>query len=325
MSRWRALPLALAATGCAGVQSMTAGAGAGSQDFNWLMSLFLAITGLAFVLVLLFLGVALMRRDAGGRERQMAPLLIAWVWFIVVGLGVLTLVSFLGDRSQAGMAGNRSPLRVTITGNQWWWQVDYQDPVAARSLTTANELHLPVGRPVEITLHAGDVIHSLWVPALAGKQDLIPGRDNRMRLLPLKTGYVRGTCAEFCGMQHAHMALDVLVESPRRFAAWYEAQLRPAPTPSNPLARAGMTWFMTHQCATCHMIAGTDASGRVGPDLTHLMGRRSIAAGTLPMNRENLYGWIANPQAIKPGTHMPEVGPDVATLHALVAYLGTLT
>jgi cytochrome c oxidase subunit 2 len=315
----------LATAGCAGVQSMTTGAGAGSQDFDWLMTLFLVITGLAFLMVMLFLAIALFQPGAGDRDGRSRSLLYGWVWFIVVGLAVLTLVTYIADRGVAAPGANRAPLHVTITGNQWWWQVDYQDPDVSRGLTTANELHLPAGRPVQLTLRSGDVIHSFWVPSLAGKQDMIPGRDNSFRLLPVRTGYYRGSCAEYCGMQHAHMALDVVVESPSRFAAWYVAQLQPAKPPTNPLARAGMNWFMTHQCATCHMIAGTDAGGRVGPDLTHLAGRRSLAAGTLPMNRGSLYGWIANPQGVKPGNHMPAVGVDAPTLHALVAYLETLT
>jgi len=321
----RLMPLlALAASGCAGVQSMTGGAGLGSRQFNTLMLAFLIVTGLAYLFVLLFLGGAFVRRRRENVGNFMRPLLIGWTAFILVGIALLTLLSCLDDRQSALAGTGQPPLKIEITANQWWWQVTYQDPMASRTLITANELHLPVGRPVEITLKASDVIHSFWVPGLAGKQDLIPGRTNHIRLLPRRIGLLRGQCAEFCGMQHAHMALDVIVESPARFAAWYAAQLRPASPPATALAQAGQAWFLSHQCVTCHSIAGTTAGGRTGPDLTHVASRRTIAAGTLPMNPGSLAGWIANPQGPKPGNHMPTIAMSGAELSAVVAYLGSL-
>jgi cytochrome c oxidase subunit 2 len=249
--------------------------------------------------------------------------MIAWTGFIAVGLVGLTIASFFTDRSNAA-GGSHPKLNLTITANQWWWDVEYNWPDASKNVRTANEIHLPVGLPVEITLKSNDVIHSFWIPNLAGKQDLIPGRVTDAQLLPRKTGIFRGQCAEFCGTQHAQMALDVTVESRADFERWYERQLRPAPAPANPIQRAGYTYFTTRECASCHTIGGTPASGQVAPDLTHFASRRSIAAGTLPMSRGNIYGWVADPQSQKPGSRMPTVGLASNDLHALVAYLETL-
>jgi len=183
---------------------------------------------------------------------------------------------------------------------------------------------LPVGVPVRIRLHSNDVIHSFWVPSLAGKQDLIPGRETDVTITPEKVGIYRGQCAEFCGVQHARMALVVNVDSYRDFIKWWERQLQPAPPPRTALAQAGYNYVTQRECAMCHNISGTSASGRVAPDLTHLASRRSIAAGTMPMGRGNLYGWIADPQSIKPGNKMPTIGLEPNELHAVVAYLETL-
>jgi cytochrome c oxidase subunit 2 len=178
--------------------------------------------------------------------------------------------------------------------------------------------------PVRIILHSNDVIHSFWVPSLAGKQDLIPGRENDITIVPRKIGIYRGQCAEFCGVQHAHMALVVNVDRYSDFVKWWEQQLRPAAAPASPLALAGYNYVTTRECAMCHSIAGTSAGGTVGPDLTHFASRRSIAAGTMPMAKGNLYGWIADPQSQKPGTKMPTIGLEPNELHAIVAYLETL-
>jgi cytochrome c oxidase subunit 2 len=215
-------------------------------------------------------------------------------------------------------------LTITVTANQWWWDVTYDSSDKPKMLRTANELHLPVGIPVRILLKSNDVIHSLWLPSLAGKQDLIPGRTNDITLIPKKLGIYRGQCAEFCGSQHAHMAFVVKVDSFGDFIKWRNHQLQPAPAPSTPLARTGYNYVTTRECSSCHSIAGTPADGTMGPDLTHVASRRSIAAGTLPMTRGNLYGWVANPQAIKPGNHMPVSGLEPDQLHAVVAYLETL-
>jgi cytochrome c oxidase subunit 2 len=191
-------------------------------------------------------------------------------------------------------------------------------------IRTANEIHLPVGVPVRITLASNDVIHSFWVPSLSGKQDLIPGRESDITILPKKLGIFRGQCAEFCGAQHAHMALVVNVDSYPDFIKWWDHQLQPAAPPTTPRALAGYNFVTSRQCSSCHNIGGTPASGTVGPDLTHLASRRSIAAGTLPMSEGNLYGWVEDPQSLKPGVKMPTIGLEPDQLHAVVAYLETL-
>lgn len=324
MRKSLALSLLALLAGCSGVQTMSEGAGFGSHLFNQLMLLFLVISGIAFALVLIFLAVAMGGRPKEGSEPRMRAFLIGWVCFILVGLILLTGASFLSDRREANEGADQTPLKVTVNASQWWWGFEYQNDDPSRIVRTANELHLPVGRPVQLKLNAGDVIHSFWVPALAGKQDLIPGRENDLRIMPTRVGHYRGQCAEYCGLQHAHMAFDVIVESPQAFAAWYAAQSKPAPEPADPGVKAGYDFFMSHACATCHAIAGTPANGSTGPDLTHVASRPTIAAGTLKMSRGNLMGWIANPQGVKPGTHMPVVGMTPDELHAVASYLETL-
>lgn len=315
------------------VQSVFGGQGADGRDFLSLFSLFLIVTTVIYLMVIAGLAAAVFRRrraehtvESGSFHDEPPPVrmaLIGWVALVGVGLTLLTLFSFLTDRSMARTAALK-PIEIEITGHQWWWQVRYTGADPSSSLETANELHLPAGVPAHITLKSSDVIHSFWVPNLAGKQDLIPGRITDMTLKPLRAGSYRSQCAEFCGVQHAHMALDVTVESRNAFLNWYRAGLQDAPAPSTPLAQAGYAYVTTRQCALCHNISGSEAGGRVGPDLTHLASRRSIAAGTLPMSRGNLYGWIADPQANKPGSKMPTMELEPNELHAVVAYLETL-
>ena len=316
-------------------QSIFGNAAAEAQQFNRLFVIFLAVCIIMYAAVILFLIAALLRRRRAieanavedGRHRETDPVmrigLIAWAAVVAVGLVGLAIASFFADRSMASAAANEK-LSITITANQWWWDVRYNSADASKTLRTANELHLPVGVPVRISLNSNDVIHSFWVPSLAGKQDLIPGRENDITLVPSKIGIYRGQCAEFCGTQHAHMALVVNVDSYADFLKWWSHQLQPASAPTAPLAQAGYRYVTTGQCATCHSIGGTSAGGRVGPDLTHLASRRTIAAGTMPMSKGNLYGWVEDPQSIKPGSRMPTIGLEPNQLHAVVAYLETL-
>ena len=321
--------------GCAGFQNALGGQGAESANFVGLFELFMAVCTIMYLLVAVGLVVAVWRRRKAGSmltvdNRQhhatsaaVQPALVAWAALVIVGLTALTVASFFTDRSNAA-AGSNPKLKITVTANQWWWNVEYVTTDASRMVRTANEIHLPVGVPVEVTLKSNDVIHSFWIPNLAGKQDLIPGRVTDAQLLPRKTGLYRGQCAEFCGDDHALMALDVTVESKADFDRWYNAQLQPAFAPVTPLQLAGYRFITTRQCSSCHNIAGTPAGGRVAPDLTHFASRRSIAAGTLPMNKGNLYGWIADPQSQKPGNHMPTIGMAPDDVHAVVAYLQRL-
>jgi cytochrome c oxidase subunit 2 len=299
-----------------------AGLHAGQLASVWWLMFWLCTA--VYLVVLLGLGWAIWRRRRErSSDRKIGRVMAVAMTATVAILGVFLAYSLVIDRRV--MADPSAPaLTIEITGNQWWWNVIYEDPVPGRRITTANELHLPVGQPVRLRLRSNDVIHSFWVPNLHGKMDLIPGRENNLLLRPERIGVFRGQCAEFCGLQHAHMALDVTVESEADFQRWYDAQLKPAPEPDTDSERHGRQVFLTSACVMCHGIRGIPAFGTKGPDLTHLMGRRTIAAGTLPTTRGNLAAWIADPQGIKPGNHMPLVGIPTADLHPLLDYLTSL-
>ena len=246
------------------------------------------------------------------------------LWLGAIGPTVLlTLLLVLALPKMRPLSAESGNLDVAVEGKQFWWRVRYQ-PAGGTSVETANEIRVPTGRTVSFALDSPDVIHSFWVPSLAGKQDLIPGRMNDITIVPKRIGIYRGQCAEFCGAQHAHMALTVDVESYADFIEWWDRQLQPARPPANPQAIVGYAYVTSGPCSSCHTIAGTPANGRVGPDLTHLASRRSLAAGTRPMSTGNLYGWIADPQSLKPGNHMPTIGLEPDQLHSVVAYLETL-
>jgi len=202
------------------------------------------------------------------------------------------------------------------------WRARYRDKEQPSAFLTANELHIPVGRPVRVELASDDVIHSFWIPQLAGKIDAIPGRTNVLWMQADRPGTYRGQCGEFCGAQHAHMAMVVVAEAPADYAAWRQRQLAPAREAQGPLA-AGQASFVAH-CGACHTVRGTQAGGILGPDLTHLMSRKAIAAGILPNTRGNLAAWIADPQSIKPGTRMPAARISPQDLQVVLAWLATL-
>jgi cytochrome c oxidase subunit II len=323
VKRLALLAPALLVGGCGGRQSMFGAHGAQGELFVGLYQIFLVVTAAFYLAVVAFLAAAILRRRRESGEGGMRTALLAWVAAISLGLVGLTLASWFADRGMARAAAGPQ-MEIELVAHQWWWDVRYRHPIASQTFRTANELHLPKGVKVKVTLKSNDVIHSFWVPNLSGKQDLIPGRVTDIVVRPEKEGLYRGQCAEFCGLQHAHMALDVTVESPAEFEAWRRQQLRPARPPASGREQAGFAYFMTRECATCHQIVGTPAAGQVAPDLTHLASRKSIAAGTLPMGRGQLYAWIADPQRVKPGNHMPYIGLEPAELHALVAYLESL-
>jgi cytochrome c oxidase subunit 2 len=290
-------------------------------------TLMLWICGLMYAAVLLWLGYVLatrVRANASTGMRHDPKLVQALIAFVVLVVGLLTWLvaaSYLTDRR---LHSGKPALVVRITAKQWWWQVEYPDADPSKQFSTANELHLPRDRTIRVELRAGDVIHSFWVPNLSGKQDLVPGHANAILLTPRVAGRFRGPCAEFCGLQHANMALDVRVETPEAFARWQALQRAPARAPSTALAQRGATVFAVTACATCHTIRGTDASSHVGPDLTHLASRSTLAAGTLPMQRGSLLAWISDPQHFKPGNAMPRVALSPQDLAAVTDYLAGL-
>jgi cytochrome c oxidase subunit 2 len=240
----------------------------------------------------------------------------------------LGLLFLLGADAWTSRALARLPLadavNIELTGHQWWWEARYLDADPAREFTTANELHIPVGRPVLVTLRADDVIHTLWIPNLQGKKDMIPGRTATLALRADRAGSYRGQCAEFCGVEHALMALLVEAEPNAAYEAWAARQRSPAAAALDASALRGRDVFMRGACAGCHTVAGTAARGRKGPDLSHLASRRSIGAGMFPNNRGHLAGWIEDPQSLKPGVTMPPNALAPGDLHALLAYLETL-
>lgn len=327
------LPLLLGACSWQTYQNMLGSGAAQGRHFQMLFWTFVGVCGVTYLAVIGFLIAAIVHRRRAanvvesGRHHQSHPWmrlgLIWWSALIAVGLSALAIASFLTDRAMARDAAP-TPLPITVTANQWWWDMRYDSADPSQVVRTANELHLPAGMPARIVLHSNDVIHSLWIPSLAGKEDVIPGRETVLNVTPERTGLYRGQCAEFCGLQHAKMALVVSVDSPDDFARWRLREAEPAAIPYDSLTFAGYQVVTRGRCASCHTITGTAAHGGKGPDLTHVASRRSIAAGTLPMTKGNLYGWVANAPALKPGTKMPASGLEPEQLHAVVAYLETL-
>jgi cytochrome c oxidase subunit II len=247
---------------------------------------------------------------------------------LAVGATVVILLVFLVTDLSVGRTldpvPSAHPITIEVTGKQWWWDITYADTSAQGRFTTANEIHVPVGQPVLLLLTARDVIHSFWAPNLAGKKDLIPGYTQSMWFQADTAGDYRAQCAEFCGVQHAKMALHVIADPPETYRQWVASQRAPAKTPTDSVADRGREVFLTGQCAMCHAITGTSAASRNGPDLTHLASRRTIAAGTLPNTRGALAGWIVDPQQVKPGAHMPPNQLSPPDLDALLTYLQSL-
>jgi cytochrome c oxidase subunit 2 len=247
----------------------------------------------------------------------------------VVAAGAITVATLLGlliasirtGSALAALEDDADALNIRITGRQWWWQIEYEHDDPRRSATTANELHVPIGRTVHLELTSADVIHSFWVPSIHGKKDLIPGRVNRTWIRIDEPGEYRGQCAEFCGLEHARMAITVHADPPEVFDAWLAHQREAAAPPAAADAVRGQRVFTGSPCVLCHAIAGTTAGGRLGPDLTHLASRTTLAAGALPNTIGNLAGWILDPHSVKPGTHMPATSLPSADLHDLLAYL----
>jgi cytochrome c oxidase subunit 2 len=317
------------------IQDALRPAGVQAEHIGSLWNLTLGLCTLVFVLVLGACLLALWRapRAQAGTAPDVSSLsgaeprtwrTIKWA----TGAATLGLLALLAADVFTSRALARLPLKgavnIELIGHQWWWEARYRDEDASREFTTANELHIPVGRPVVVTLRSNDVIHSLWIPNLQGKKDLIPGRTATLRLRADRAGTYRGQCAEFCGLEHALMALLVEAEPNDRFEAWAAQQRSPAAEPADALAKRGQEVFLGKSCVMCHTVTGTTANGRLGPDLTHLASRRTIASGMFPNNRGHLAGWIADPQSLKPGVNMPANSLPPDDLQALLAYLETL-
>jgi cytochrome c oxidase subunit 2 len=309
--------------GCGGPQSALEPAGRGAETiarlFWWMAGgtavIWLAVVGLAFYAFHI---------QPGPHEKQTALLIIGGgavfptlVLAVLLAFGLAEMPGLLAPAPEGS-------LRIAVTGEQFWWRVRYLPPDRA-PVELANEIRLPVGERVQLILDSPDVIHSFWVPSIAGKMDMIPGRVTRLTLEPTKTGTFRGSCAEYCGESHALMSFHVVVQEREDFARWLESQGAPARPPARALAARGRELFLANGCGACHAIRGTPADGVVGPDLTHVGSRVSLGAGILRNEPGGFQRWIASPEHVKPGVLMPAFGmlpPD--ELRALAAYLEEL-
>jgi cytochrome c oxidase subunit II len=304
------------------VQSALDSAGAHASRIEGLWWIFFWVSVVVYVLVIGALLVALVRKRGEGSETTATRVVTGAVAVTVITLFVLLVSSITVGRSLAGIPP--SAVTIEVTAHQWWWQVDYDHVQKNRRFTTANEIYIPVGEPVHVKLRTSDVIHSFWVPNLHGKHDMITGHEGGIVLQADRRGTWRGQCAEFCGLQHAKMAFWVTALPKAEYERWAESQRQPSRIPSTPSQRKGQEAFMNAPCPLCHTVAGTDASGKVAPDLTHFASRRSIAAAVVPNRRGYLAAWIVDPQHLKPGSNMPPMALSGTDLNALLDYLESL-
>jgi cytochrome c oxidase subunit 2 len=312
----------LLATGCNSNQAITNPATDPAREIDTLWWAMFAGAMVVFGVVVALLVLAFVRRNRSDEasDDDRGP------YMVIIGGGlaapIVSLAILFGFviHVMPATSAPEGPTKLTIRviGHQWFWEVRYHGTQAI----TANEIHIPAATPVDVRVTTADVIHSFWVPRLNRKIDMIPGKVNRIELDAPHPGVYRGQCSEFCGMGHAQMAFYVIVQPPDQFRAWLQNQEQPAAEPSGGQAAAGARAFMTAGCQNCHAIRGTSASGRVGPDLTHVGSRRTLAALTVPNTPRALFNWITNPQRIKPGARMPGFASLPASeRHALVTYL----
>jgi cytochrome c oxidase subunit II len=261
----------------------------------------------------------------GGREGLANGMVI--VFGIVVPLIVLLVLFGATDiyaiQFTEAPAPGSTRMTVDVIGRQWWWEVRYPSSTGPEAVT-ANELHIPTNTRVQVVATTDDVIHSLWVPRLARKIDMIPGLENKILLETPDAGRYVGQCSEFCGLQHAHMRMAVVAEPKTSYEAWLANMAKPAPAPVSPREREGEQLFFKRGCGGCHQLRGTEAGGTVGPDLTHVASRSTLAALTIANNPRELTAWIHDPQAIKPGNHMPDLGLTKREAETIATFLEAL-
>ncbi|MGH7620848.1 MAG: cytochrome c oxidase subunit II [Gemmatimonadaceae bacterium] len=321
--------LLLAAAACAPSPSPMLPASEPASHIATLGWWLIAVATLVFLVVVYMLLVPLRARRQRIDHADVEPphnegmILIAGALvpaIILVGVYLGTLQTL----SATAAPPARPKYMISVIGHQWWWELHYSSADSGARITTANELHIPVGQPVALRVSSNDVAHSFWVPQLQGKIDAIPGQTNTFWIRADKAGTYKGTCAEFCGMQHAHMAMIVVAEPSDKFEEWMRAQEAPAPTPTDSLLTLGRAVFEGAPCVLCHTVRGTSAHGTMGPDLTHIATRLTLGAGVVDNTPPVLAGWIANAQAFKPGSDMPQIQIDGPRMSALVAYLESL-
>jgi cytochrome c oxidase subunit 2 len=319
--------VSLGLTGC-GRQSTVSPRSPQTHQIAVLWWWMLGAAAVVFLGAVILLVLAWLRRDTPGLpvfgERDDVAKRLVLVFGIAIPLAVLVPLFGWADVYTVNRTDAPDPrstaLTIAVIGHQWWWEVRYPGTPAI----TANEIHIPTGTRVDVLATTADVIHSFWVPQLARKIDMIPGRQNRVLLYAARPGVYRGQCAEFCGLQHADMSLLVVAQPAAAYRAWLADMSAPAPAPADPAARLGAQTFMSSQCASCHQIRGTPAQAYVGPDLTHLATRSTLAAAEIPNDPRHLAAWITDPQGIKPGSRMPDLGLAPPAVAGLVAYLDGL-
>ncbi len=327
-----ALSLAILA-GCGRPQSMFSPGGPAAShlaNLGWFVFiLFIVVAVIMWVL----LGWAAVRRRGSFDEHAPVDVGGGQPWVLIGGFAIpfviLAAVFVIGLDAMAEfpLAGPREtvPAEIRVTGHRWWWQINYVKGPLDQQIATANEIHIPIGRPVDIDLTSDDVIHSFFVPRLHGKVDLIPGQMNRIRIQATQPGVYRGQCAEYCGAQHAHMILIVVAQPPADYEAWMAQQIASAEEPATDQQRRGQQLFLSKACVLCHTIRGTRAQAKVGPDLTHIASRQGLAANTLVNNEANLEAWVTHAQSLKPLAVMPDVNEFTGQeVRDLVAYLQQL-
>lgn len=331
-----ALSVTLSLSACGGIQNAINPAGPNAENLSRLWWLMFTVCSIVFVLVMIAVLLSLRKATAEAAdrtpllepseesERRRRNIIISATTITVIVLFVFLIASYSSGRSLRLNDPTKSGLSIDLTGHQWWWEVRYNDVDASNIFTTANEIHIPVGVPVMFTLHGADVIHSFWVPNLAGKKDLIPGKLSTMWLQADKPGVYRGQCAEYCGLQHAKMALWVVAEPQEQFNAWRQNQTQAAVAASSDAQKRGQQVFFSTTCVMCHAISGTAAGSNIGPNLTHVGSRHMIGAATLDNTRDHLAQWIQNSQTFKPGNRMPQHNLSDADLQSLVEYLESL-
>jgi cytochrome c oxidase subunit II len=304
-----------------GIQSVFETPGEVAQQIETLTWILFGGAAVIFAAVMTLMVYAILasrsRRGWLAKERFV---IAAGIIFPIVTLSALLVYALRAGAPAA--RGSEQPMRIEVIGEQWWWRVQYLDQHGAAEFETANEIHIPAGREVEFVLKSADVLHSFWVPGIAGKLDMIPGRVNRLRASAERPGIWRGQCAEFCGGPHARMALYLVAHDKAEFDRWRARERSPAKAQTAVTASHGGALFLAHGCGVCHTVRGTVANGTRGPDLSHVGSRLSIAAGTLPNNAGALAGWIASGQHIKPDNLMPAFNHLAGTdLHAIAGWL----
>jgi cytochrome c oxidase subunit 2 len=306
------------------LQSVLAPAGEAADRIGSLSWVLIIGSLLIFVFVMVLLALAIGRRKGGRTVHTRLWVLGGGVAFPVV---VLTALLAWSTARTPGWMERPPPgaLVVGITAHMWWWEMRYRDPASGQEVVLANELHLPAGRPVWLGLSSPNVIHSFWVPALGGKMDMVPGRVVHLMVQVDQPGSWRGQCAEYCGEQHARMALHVVAHPPAEFDAWLAAQAKPAAASGAALLEEGKNVFLAQRCNACHTVRGVAEEGKLGPDLTHVGSRLYLGAGTLLNQPGAMAHWIAHTQAVKPGARMPSSSDmDAQALAALAAWLEQL-